>query len=238
MFCVGSIHDKCLEKSQEGSMSIEQTDQLIQLILNSVVMVVACTFLLGGLLRRHNGVGDRLQQIQHQYFDALGSGVESRTGQMTHLKKQLHRLRHRYRCTHYSVLSVHYALLFLTGSTFLMALRTVFETDMLIKVALALFIFGVAVLLLAIGLTLHDLQFSDRSLWREMRLVSNQPESKSIAVQPIASKPIDPKPTDPKPTDSKPVDPKLALRQRILPSKPPQMPEKAEQQRLPDIRVN
>jgi hypothetical protein len=222
-------------------MSIEQTDQLIQLILNSVVMVAACTFLLGGLLRRHNGIGDRLQQIQHQYFDALSSGAESRTGQMTHLKKQLHRLRHRYRFTHYSVLSVHYALLFLTGSTLLMALRTVLETDMLIRVALALFVVGVAVLLLAIGLTLHDLQFSDRSLWREMRLVSNQPESKSIAVQPDAqatAQPLVSKPLVSKPIDPKPVDSKLALRQRILPSKPPQMPEKVEEQRLPDPRVH
>jgi hypothetical protein len=210
-------------------MSIEQTNQLIQLILNSVVMVASCTFLLGGLLRRHNGVGDRLQQIQHQYFDALSSGEESRTGQMTHLKKQLHRLRHRHRFTHYSVLAVHYALLFLTGSTFLMALRTVFETDILIRVALALFVVGVAILLLAIGLTLHDLQFSDRSFWQEMRLVLHQTEGKPIAAKSAVSKSI-----AAKPIAAQPVDPKPALQQRMSPAKQPQISEKVEEQRSPD----
>jgi len=196
-------------------MSIEQTDQLIQLILNSVVMVAACTFLLGGLLRRHNSVGDRLQQIQHQYLEVMSSHEESRNEQVTHLKKQLHRLRHRHRFTHYSILAVHYALLFLTGSTFLMALRTVFETDLLIRVALALFVVGIAVLLLAIGLTLHDLQSSDRSFWRDLRLAPHRSEGKPAA--------------------SKPTDPKLVLQQQLLPPKPTQI--QAVGERSPDTRV-
>lgn len=200
-------------------MSVEQTDQLIQLILNSVVMVAACTFLLGGLLRRHHSVGDRLQQIQHQYLEVMSSYEESRNRQVTYLKKQLCRLRHRHRFTHYSILAVHYALLFLTGSTFLMALRTVFETNLLIRVALALFVVGIAVLLLAIGLTLHDLQFSDRCFWRDLRLSPPRSESKPIASHSIASKL---------------TEPKLALQQALPPKSAQVQPV---EERSPDTRV-
>lgn len=174
-------------------MDIEQTYQLLQLILNSVVMVAACVVLLSGLLRRHGALSEQLRQTQraYEYLDRLrrrnffqGSSSEDSDypigevasdraatvyQQLSFLKRQLHQLRQRYRSTHYSVLAIHYALLFLVGSTLLIMLRTVIAVNSLIPLALVLFIAGVSIQLLAVSLTLYDLHAAHRSLWVELR---------------------------------------------------------------------
>jgi Protein of unknown function (DUF2721) len=149
-------------------MNIEQTNQLIQLILNSVVMVAACIFLLGGLLRRQAAMGDRLQHLHQEYLNVLGQSKTPSSPRLTLLKRQLYQLRRHHRATYYSVLAVHYALLFLVGSTFFIALRTVLGANELITTALVLFIIGVGILLLGVGLALGNV-YGDRSLWSELR---------------------------------------------------------------------
>jgi hypothetical protein len=162
-------------------MDIEQTHQLLQLILNGVVMVVACVFLLAGLLRRHSAVSDRLQQTQevYEYVDWLrqldGFRDEIRAARTQQrldlLKRQLEHLRQQCRSTHHSVIAIHYALLLLLSSTLLIALRTLVAMNSLIVVALVLFVAGIGVQLLAVGLTLNDLHTAHRSLWEMLRQV-------------------------------------------------------------------
>ncbi|MGA7937150.1 MAG: DUF2721 domain-containing protein [Kovacikia sp.] len=159
-------------------MSVEQTTQLIQLILNSVLMTVVCALAWGRLGMRHAAAEEKLQTASHWYANLLeaenaprtaNNGVSPREVHSLQAKKTLRRLQRRYQVTHYSLLATHYALLFSIGSILTMALRALINVDWLIVAALGLFVIGVASLLLGVGLTLIDLHTSDRSLREEVQ---------------------------------------------------------------------
>jgi hypothetical protein len=154
-------------------MSVEQTTQLIQLILNSVLMSVACALVLGGLTARHAAIGQQLQAGNREDAGSEGSGM-TMTG-ATQLprgrfsRKQLHRLRYRYQIARYSVLSAYYALLFSGLSCFALVVRGLLDWNVLIPVSLGFFVGGVATLLVAVSLTLIDWHLSDRALLDEVQ---------------------------------------------------------------------
>jgi hypothetical protein len=159
-------------------MSVEQTTQLIQLILNSVLMTVACALALSRLGTRHTSIEEKLQTANQWYTSLLETGKEVRVAdgsasfrevRLFQAKKSLRRLQRRYTVTHYSLLATHYALLFSIGSIFTMTLRALINADWLIVAALGLFVVGVACLLLGIGLTLIDLHSSDLHLLEEVQ---------------------------------------------------------------------
>jgi hypothetical protein len=167
-------------------MSVEQTTQLIQLILNSVLMTITCALLLGRAETRQAIAAERLQIALHHYDDLLklsnlaGSFPEvssfpveptRRTSEnrLLQAKKSLWQLQHRYKLSYRSWLALHYALLFSIVSTFALALRSLCQIEWLIPLALAAFVLGVSVLLLGVGLTLFDLHLSDLSLWEELQ---------------------------------------------------------------------
>ncbi|HEY9622280.1 MAG TPA: DUF2721 domain-containing protein [Crinalium sp.] len=152
-------------------MTVEQTSQLIQLILNSVLMVTACVIVLGVLLVRHTAVNNRLQQMNQEYFQLLSHAVLLRGARLLQIKAQLQQLRQRYRTSHRSLLSVYYALILLVVSTFLVALRTMIDWQGLITISLVFFTLGVGVLLFSIGFALLDFRSSQRSLWQEVNWV-------------------------------------------------------------------
>ncbi len=140
-------------------MSVEQTTQLIQLILNSVLLSVACALIISGLTLRHNTVRQHVQNNQ-QPPELLGRLSQIR------LMRHLH---YRYRLSRYSVLSGYYALLFAILSCFTLVLRGMIEWNGLIPLALGCFVLGVATLLVAVGLMLIDWHLSDRALIDEAR---------------------------------------------------------------------
>ncbi|NJR59522.1 MAG: DUF2721 domain-containing protein [Cyanobacteria bacterium CRU_2_1] len=157
-------------------MSIEQTDQLIRLILNSVLLVTTCAIVFSALIMRHTAIVNRLRSIQKEYFELFGNLEGHRRvqrvlpldGRLIQLKIQLRRLRQHYRIAHYSVLAAHSALLFCITSTLVISLRTLLNLNLLIHVALVLFVFGVTALLISIGLTLLDYYTCHHSLWDEI----------------------------------------------------------------------
>lgn len=166
-------------------MDVEQTTQLIQLILNSVLMINACALLLAGLLSRQTMTSDRLKTANREYAALVDMSHISRNVDITaakenhqfHFKKQVRQLQQRHRTASNNVLMVYYALLLFVGSTFLLALRAVFSLDWLIPGSLGLFGLGVSVLLLGVVLTLYDLHQSDRSLWQEIKELLNAGKS-------------------------------------------------------------
>ncbi|UBF24741.1 DUF2721 domain-containing protein [Kovacikia minuta CCNUW1] len=166
-------------------MSVEQTTQLIQLILNSVLMTVACGLAVGRLGARHATTEEQLRTANHWFASLLEAGNEIKSAdrdsplrdvRLFQVKKFLRRQQRRYAVTHFSLLAACYALLFSIGSIFVMTLRALINADWLIVVALGLFVVSVAFLLLGIGLTLVDLHSSDLSLWEEVQgmLTSNR----------------------------------------------------------------
>lgn len=152
-------------------MSVEQTTQLIQLILNSVMMITACVVVLVGLMVRHVSISDRLQAMNREYFELLNGSSPLKNERLAQLKRQLRQVRQRCRTAQNGVLAVHYALLLFITSTFVLTLRTVVSWGWLIPGSLLLFMLGVGMLLLSMMLTLIDFQASDRSLWEEMKWV-------------------------------------------------------------------
>ncbi len=157
-------------------MSVEQITQLIQLILNSVLLTVACALALGRLGIRQATVEEHLKAASRHYSDLLelrgemeGNGkvlpLQSRLNQA---KKALRQLQQRYQALHQSLLATHYAFLFAVISTFMMALRALVNADWLITLAIGLFVVSVSVLLLGVGWTLVEIHHSKLPLWQEV----------------------------------------------------------------------
>lgn len=146
-------------------MSVEQTTQLIQLMLNSMLMSVVCALVLGGLTARHSTLSEEIQVLQQAGAqEANGDGVRSQVLQQRRQQRYFHT---RYRIMGYSVMMAYHALFFSILSGFLLALRGLFGWDWLIPVALALFALGIAALLVAVGLTLIEWHLSNRPLLDE-----------------------------------------------------------------------
>lgn len=146
-------------------MSVEQTTQLIQLILNSVLMSVACALVLGGLTTRHSTLSSQFHALSRQ-GDDLDSHIPPSPPNdflrnRTYNRAQLRRFQSRYQLSRYSVLASYYALLFSILSCFSLALRGLLQWNALITLAMVLFVLGVTILLLAIGLTITDLHLDD-----------------------------------------------------------------------------
>ena len=123
-------------------MSIEQTAQLIQLVLNSMLMLVGCALVSNRLGMRHSILVDRLQSLMAQYTDLLEAEAALPPGlpftSDPHLilaKKQLRQLQSRYTLTYSSLLAVHAALLLAIGNVFLLSLRSLLDLDWLIPLA-------------------------------------------------------------------------------------------------------
>ncbi|MBW4691020.1 MAG: DUF2721 domain-containing protein [Lyngbya sp. HA4199-MV5] len=158
-------------------MSVEQTTQLIQLVLNSVLMAFACTLLLNRISLRQTALEEQLHTANRQCVDLLGISNEGRsdvsrgdraTSRVLQAKKYLRQLQHRYQVIRYGVLANAYALLCAIASTLALALRALVNLEWLVPLSLGLFVLGVTLLLLGVGLMLLDLHTADRSLWEEI----------------------------------------------------------------------
>jgi len=153
-------------------MSVEQTTQLIQLILNSVLMMVACVLLLNRISLRQIALEERLQLANRQCSDWVGGenrsdghGVDRA---LLQAKKHLRQLQYRYKVVRYGMLADSYALVCAIASTLTLSLRTLLDLEWLVPLSLGMFVLGVTLLLLGVGLTLIDLHTLDRSLWDEI----------------------------------------------------------------------
>lgn len=150
-------------------MSLEQTSQLIQLVLNSVLMVAACVMILAVLLVRHTATHRQLRSLNQEYSELMGSSVLLRGDRLLQVKHQLRQLRQQYQDAYRSILVIHCALLIFVSSGLTVALRTIANADWLITAALVLFVVGLVMLLLGLTLALVDLHAAKRSLWDEIR---------------------------------------------------------------------
>lgn len=157
-------------------MSIEQTSQLLQLILNSMLLILGCILLLSQFSMRRTGIEEQWQNLVRQGAElrelenrgwARGhfAGAENR---LLQVKKQLRQMQQRYQTLHLGCLAVHYALGLAIGSALTLALRTLLPLDWLIPLSLSLFVISVVVLLWSVVLILVDLHKTDRPLREEL----------------------------------------------------------------------
>lgn len=154
-------------------MSIEQTTQLIQLILNSVLMVAVGVVVwlglmlrwvwLDSLLRGVDGdvsrdglkvLGDRPWRLEQRWGRVAGRSLMA-------LRRNNRRLKRHHQMVTMSLLVAHGSLLLLVSSTLLLALRTLMQANWLIQLSLGVFVLGVGGVLLALGLCLTDWALTD-----------------------------------------------------------------------------
>jgi hypothetical protein len=156
-------------------MSIEQTNQLILLILNSALMMILSAALLGGAWLRQNMLFEQLHQIRRRYqlmtqnqetkirADATvapGKTSPNQASLQSSLKKirsDRQRLSQQYRWSHIGMLTLHMGLLLFSVSLLALALRSLLSFDGLISTALLLFTLGAAGLLAGTGCMLVGL---------------------------------------------------------------------------------
>lgn len=153
-------------------MTVAQTTQLIQLILNSTLMLAIALAWWGVVWLRHSALTGQLQRRPALDGRALPP-LQRRQAQT------------RCRLMRSSALVMHTVLLLLTASLFCLAWRTLVGADWLVPLALALFVAGSGGLLLSVGLALLEFcqinRFSRPSRRRSIRPQPALPPARSPA---------------------------------------------------------
>lgn len=166
-------------------MSIEQTNQLILLMLNSVLMTLLSSLLLGGAWLRQNTLLQQLQKMRGQspakggshYRQITGSSAFNTTAEpptystttthrithpsglppeLKHVRASRQQLSKQYQWSRVGMLILHTTLLTFSVSLFALSLRSLLPFDSLISAALFLFTVGAAELLIGCGCILID----------------------------------------------------------------------------------
>jgi len=150
-------------------MTVEQTSQLIQLILNTVLMLAVCGLVLMGLLIRQGTIQQQLHWVNREYREQLMGTALLQGDRFHHLKLQQQELRRHYRQAHASILIAYSALILLVMSTLTLSLRTLWNQGWLIPASMLLFVIGNGVLLLSVGIALWEVRSSTQSLLGEFR---------------------------------------------------------------------
>ncbi|HIK44453.1 MAG TPA: hypothetical protein IGR64_06135 [Leptolyngbyaceae cyanobacterium M65_K2018_010] len=115
-------------------MSIAQTTQLLQLVLNSALMLIIALAWWGVVVVRLATLTERLQRLPRSPYE----------------------LRVRYRLNRHSALIMHYVLLILMASLCCLALRALISANSLITAALCLFVLATVGMLLSVVLALME----------------------------------------------------------------------------------
>ncbi len=134
-------------------VSIAQTSQLLQLVLNSAVMMVIALIWWGVVVFRLNTVSNQMQRLKRQYRRTQPDNNQQLRIRLRHHR---HDLTVRYRVTRHSALIMYYVLLALVTSLFLLSLRALIHSNLLITVSLFLFVTGAAGILLSVALALME----------------------------------------------------------------------------------
>ena len=152
-------------------MSIEQSNQLILLILNSVLMTFLSAALLGGAWLRQSALSQQLYQIRTHYQKIThplevrpdGDSSQHLQADLKKLRSDRYRVRNQYLWSRLGTVTLHAVLLTFSVSLFALALRSLISYDSLISAALFLFATGSAGLLAGLGCILIDIAQGDRA---------------------------------------------------------------------------
>ena len=142
-------------------MSIEQTDQLILLIMNSTLMTLLASGLLGGIWLRQQALLRQLAQVRSHYHQLTHQDTPL-TQELKQLRAKRTRLNQQYQWSRVGTTLMHLAVLIFSLSLFLLALRSLVAANTLIAGSMTLFTLGAAGLLAGITCLLMDFA-SDRS---------------------------------------------------------------------------
>ena len=147
-------------------MSVEQSSQLILLIMNSVLMMLLSAALLGGVWLRQNTLSQQIQQIKinQQQITQDSQGQQNNRARPQHVQADLRKLRsdrtrlmHQYIWSRLSLLLLNVVLLIFSVSLCLLALRSLLAFDSLISSSLFFFTLGSVGLFVGAGCVFIDI---------------------------------------------------------------------------------
>lgn len=141
-------------------MSIEQTQQLILLILNTVLVALLTAVLLGVAWLRQHWLLCRLKQMRshhRQLTHAKRKITQVEAAELRKTRKYRQQIAFQYHWIRMGLASLHVAVLFFGISLLALSLRSLAAFDSLIVAALFLFNLGVASLLIGVSCLLVDL---------------------------------------------------------------------------------
>lgn len=127
-------------------MSIEQTNQLLQLILNSLILGGICVVVLLVLALRQQRAWQQLQDISQVWNRSMAGDLHP-SDCPPDLREKVQDVRRRYRQERQLLLLVYYALAANLGSTGLLALRAFVPWNGLIVASLVFFLSSLILLL-------------------------------------------------------------------------------------------
>jgi hypothetical protein len=160
-------------------MTAETVSRTIQLILAPVVMVSACSILVGGLQAHYAAINDRLRAMARERFDLLRSlrGNPMRAAEeidtlvlerLEEIDHQVPDLLRRHRRVHDAVLAVYSAILVFVVSMFVIAGAAAVDADWTATAALLVFLGGVGALLVGVLFIVVEVRTSHRALQYEV----------------------------------------------------------------------
>jgi hypothetical protein len=160
-------------------MNAETVSRTIQLILAPVVMVSACSILVGGLQAHYASINDRLRAMTRERLDLLrglhgdpgkGAGEADRFAleRLEEIAHQVPDLLFRHRRVHDAVLAVYAAILIFVASMFVIAFTAAVDADLTATAALLVFPMGVGALLVGVVFIAVEVRISHRALQYEV----------------------------------------------------------------------
>ncbi|MBU6423273.1 MAG: DUF2721 domain-containing protein [Chloroflexota bacterium] len=157
-------------------MTVQAVAQIIQFILAPVVMISAAGLLLLGLLTRYGAVNDRIRELVHERFDLLRSLARSQDPfgreRLAEIDAQMPLLTGHLRRLHNAVLALYVSVVAFVASMFAIGVAAATGSSLLATLALAIFLVGTAVVLVAMALAVVELRAAQAAVEYEVRRVA------------------------------------------------------------------
>ena len=156
-------------------LTVTTVTQLIQFIIAPVVMISTCGLILNGIVQQYGAVDERLRGMMRERL-ALVSRMEPNSfdiERITQIDTQVPIIVHRHKQLHNAIMLLYIAIVILVSSMFVIAISIGLDNAFISSAALALFMLGTAVMLVAVIVTIFEVRQSLRALYYEVDRVIN-----------------------------------------------------------------
>jgi hypothetical protein len=155
--------------------TVAAVTQIIQFIIAPVVMISTCGLILNGIVQQHMAVDERLRGMMRERLSLIGKTETSPIDdeRINQIDAQVPMIRRRHRQLHNAIMLLYVAIVLLISSMFVIAIATGLDSVLISEAALALFMAGTAVLLIAVLVTLFEVHHSLSALYYEVDRVLN-----------------------------------------------------------------
>jgi len=153
------------------TVSPENINRLIQLIVTPAVMLTACAILVGGVLSRSAAINNRLRALNREQIELLGVQASASAFSARRIRiidTQFSDLLRRLRMENCAVLALYCAVLIFILDMIVIAILAITDKAWLGLAAICLFGAGILVIGFAMGCVVYEVRISLRSITYEV----------------------------------------------------------------------